>query len=88
MISAILQCVDGHWGQALITLGLLLDALGALFLASVLFVGKDEAAKRTEASVGVTDPAYQALLSASRRGKLGAGLLVSGFALQICGIWL
>ncbi len=88
MISAIDQCLDGHLGQALITLGLLLDALGAFLLASILFVSKVEAAERATPGMGYSGPAYFALLRDSKRGKWGAGLLVSGFAVQISGVWL
>ena len=88
MISAIDQCLDGHWGQVLITLGLLLDAAGAFLLASILFVSKGEASARAATKWNQNEFALSALLRDSKCGKWGAGLLVSGFFMQIIGLWL
>ena len=70
------------------TFGLLSDALGAFILASILFVRKDEALDRAQSRLGHSLSVYQALLRDSKRGKLGVGLLIFGFAVQISGVWL
>ena len=88
MISAIDQCLNGYLGEALMTFGLLSDALGAFLLVSILFVGKDEALERTQPRIGPSLPVYRALLRDSKRGKLGAGLLIFGFVVRISGVWL
>lgn len=95
-ISVIDQCLDGQWGKALITIGLLFDGVGAVLLASILFITREEASDRTGTRWGhgksdprrYETPAVKALLRDARRGKWGAALLASGFGLQILGLWL
>lgn len=90
------QLIHGQWGRALITIGLALDAIGAIVLASVLFLTKEEASNRTTTRWGHADddpkrfstPAVKGLLRDSKRARWGAAILAFGFALQIIGNWL
>ena len=86
--SAIQQGCNCHLGQTLITFGLVLDAVGAFLLASVLFVGAEDARRRAATIWDGNQFAFNALRRDSKRSKLGAGLLIVGFALQIAGVWL
>ena len=80
------------------TIGLLFDILGAVVLAWSLFVSTKEAIR-----LGVTYwmpdndadddefakvPPIANLLLQSKRAKIGLGLLVLGFILQILGAWV
>ena len=96
MISLLDRCWSGWLGKCLITFGLLLDAIGAVLLASLLIVSKEVAVKRTvtrsiyrEGDPRAYDtPPAKALSRDSKRAIWGAGLLVLGFFLQIIGVWL
>lgn len=84
---------DQVLGSALITAGLVFDAIGAVLLASVLILSRDQIAERTASywSSSGDDPESPPVKAALRdrtRGYWGAGLLVFGFALQIAGAWL
>ena len=80
------------------TIGLLFDILGAVVLAWGLFVSKKEAIRLGGTSwmpSGDSDddellkePPIANFLLQSKRAKIGLGLLVLGFILQILGAWV
>ena len=90
------QFVAGNLDKSLISFGLFLDAVGALMLAWTLFIDKEGAFERTAPrwshppgdERNYQTPAVLAVLRDSSRAKWGAILLVVGFSLQGCGVWM
>ena len=80
------------------TIGLLFDILGAVVLVRALFVSKKEAIRLggtfwmpsgdSDDDELLKEPPIANLLLQAKRAKIGLGLLVLGFILQIIGAWV
>ena len=82
-------------GNILITCGLALDIIGAV-IASTTIMSKEEAAERGASRYMpkpgdreiYKDPAVAGFIRDTKRAKIGLGLLILGFFIQIIGVWL
>ena len=81
-------------GKILITCGLSLDILGAVILASATIISREEAYQRgrtvwmsSKKEENYKMPAIAGLIRDAKRARMGLGILIVGFVIQIIGVW-
>lgn len=71
--------------MAWVIIGLIFDVIGALLLASLLYVSKEKAEELSATCYGANPAEILERLRQAKMAKLGAGFIIIGFLLQIYG---